>query len=215
MTDTMPAKADRTVTLAEVLALTGMNLNCGADLKGAPYTSGDAVGLAAWQYSDGTKLAPELAKRLECARFIAAFDACRGLTVPRSYALCPSESAAAARLFTRIVDLLPFPHRSSPGPSPARGGMSIVLPVLTAFSSSSVGGMAWHLAMSHSRLLARRSSLASSRTSSGPWQLGPHTERQARGHSVIPAIRCDYGLRLDWIDPAIKNVDRDRSLRRT
>jgi hypothetical protein len=50
-------QADPTLTSAEMLALTGMNLPAGADVTGVPYDFGEAVGLAAWQYSDGTKLA--------------------------------------------------------------------------------------------------------------------------------------------------------------
>ena len=53
-------QADRTLTSSELLALSGMDLAVGADVSGAPYTSGDAVALAAWQYSDGTKLAAEV-----------------------------------------------------------------------------------------------------------------------------------------------------------
>ena len=60
----------------------------------------DRIILSAWA---STSVAPELAKRLECARFIAAFDACRCLTAPRSYALCPSESAAEADAFQTLA----------------------------------------------------------------------------------------------------------------
>jgi len=61
-----------------------------ANLLIARITAREALALAS------TSGALEFAKRLECARFIAAFDARLCITVPCSYALCPSESAAEA-----------------------------------------------------------------------------------------------------------------------
>ena len=53
-------QADRSLSSAELLAVSGMNLLCGPDVSAAPYTSGDCVGLGAWQYSDATSLAAEV-----------------------------------------------------------------------------------------------------------------------------------------------------------
>ncbi|HRY50570.1 MAG TPA: right-handed parallel beta-helix repeat-containing protein [Candidatus Paceibacterota bacterium] len=53
-------QVDRTLSSAQVLAASGMNLACGTDKSGPPYTSGDYVGCAAWQYSDGTSRAAEV-----------------------------------------------------------------------------------------------------------------------------------------------------------
>jgi hypothetical protein len=53
-------QVDRSLSSAELLAASGMNLACGPDVSGAPCTSGDNIGLASWQYSDGTKLAAEV-----------------------------------------------------------------------------------------------------------------------------------------------------------
>ncbi len=48
-------QADPTLTSAELLALSGMNLDIVPDVADAPITSGDAVCLDAWQYTDGTQ----------------------------------------------------------------------------------------------------------------------------------------------------------------
>ena len=48
-------QADRTLTSAELLALSGMNLSVLPDVSGPPLSSGNAVFLHAFQYTDGTQ----------------------------------------------------------------------------------------------------------------------------------------------------------------
>lgn len=48
-------QADPTLTQAELLALSGMNLIINPDVIGPPSTSGDGILLNAWQYTDGTR----------------------------------------------------------------------------------------------------------------------------------------------------------------